>query len=123
MQRYRCKAPACPVTTFSILPFPLLRIVRHAYRTVLEAQALTTKNMSQAAVGRALDVTRGVARRLSELCRRLVPFIEREQKGADWGPQFESDPCSVWPRFIRDFSHAFYLRRYGKFSPTQYEPI
>ena len=119
IQRYVCKAPGCPVKTFSIPPFPLLRIVRHVYRTVEEGYMLMDERLNQASVGRLLTLARGVVRYVYEFGNRFFPFLDHEQSIAQWGAEFEIAPCSAWPCFIRDFSHHFYPKRYGMHLPTQ----
>lgn len=119
VQRYLCKAPGCPVKTFSIPPYPLLRIVRHVYRKVEEGYLLISEGLYQALVGRLLALTRGAVRSVYAFGSRFFPFLDHERSMADWGAFFETDPCTIWPLFIRDFSHAFYRQRYGTCPPTQ----
>ena len=120
IQRYQCKAPECPVKTFSILPYPLLRIVRHTAKKIRQVYKLAMAGVNQASISRILGLSRGVVKRLMEFSGRFFPWLAREQGIADWGPDLNKDPCKVWPLFIRDFSHAFYPQRYGKFPSTQY---
>lgn len=119
VQRYLCKAPGCPVKTFSIPPYPLLRIVRHVFRTVEEGYLLISEGVYQALTGRLLSLTRESVRSVYAFGRRFFPFLDHERAVADWGAFFEPDPCAAWPLFIRDFSHAFYRKRYGACPPTQ----
>lgn len=119
VQRYLCKAPGCPVKTFSIPPYPLLRIIRHVYRKVEEGYMLISEGLYQALVGRLLDLTRVSVRSVYAFGCRFFPFLDHERTLSDWGAIFETEPCEVWPLFIRDLSHAFYPQRYGLFAPTQ----
>ena len=48
VQRYLCKAPGCPVKTFSIPPYPLPRIVRHVIRTIEKVHTMAKARVSQA---------------------------------------------------------------------------
>ena len=111
--RYKCNVKACPVCTFSILPYPLLRVIRHAYLKVRQIYSLAMSQVPQAAASRISGLSRGVVKRLYKFTRRFFPWLEREQGILAWGPDFESNPCSVWPAFIRDFSHAFYPKKWG----------
>lgn len=119
IQRYLCKAPNCPVITFSILPFPLLRIVQHSYQMVEKVYNLKMEGINQASACRATGLLRGVIKRLYEFSGRFFSWLRHEQSIADWGPCFEHDPCPIWPAFIRDFSHTFYPDKFGKPFITQ----
>lgn len=119
IKRYLCKVKSCPVKTFSILPVPLLRIVRHTYRKLKLVYDLQKAGMNQASVSRAAGLSRGVIKRLFGLCPRFFLWLRHEQGIADWGLDFQASPCRAWASFIRDFSHAFYPARYGKSSTTE----
>ena len=111
--RYKCKMKACPVFTFSILPYPLLRVVRHTYRKAKIMHGLAMFRVTQASASRTSGLSRGVVKRLYEFTRRFFSWLEHERGILVWGPDFENDSCSVWPAFIRDFSHAFYPKKFG----------
>lgn len=119
VQRYLCKMPICPRTTFSIPPFPFLRVVRHFYATVLYCNLLyNVQSLKQATVAKELGVTRGVAKRLATFCSRFIPWFNRERKFADWGPAPEGTPKTLWPDFLRDFSHSMYPGKWPSPRPT-----
>ncbi len=114
VQRYLCKSPLCPRKTFSVLPYPLLPMIRHFYKTLLLCHLLhSQRHRTQAATARQLGVTRGVVKRLSIFCRRLVPWLKHEQVIADWGPDPTANSGALWPDFCRDFSQAFYPKRWA----------
>lgn len=119
VQRLLCKNTQCPVKTFSVLTYPFLRIVRHWYWTVEQVYCLMQEGFYQASIARVSGVMRGVSRYLMDFSKHIFPWIDREQPIADWGSCFETDPCRIWPQFIRDFSYRFYPNRYGKHPPTQ----
>lgn len=114
IQRYLCKSPDCPWKTFSILPCPFLRIMRHFHQTLLWLYVhFHEKGMSQAETARQLGVSRGVCKRLALFCSRFLPWYERERHIGEWGPDPEATPTRSWPDYTRDFSHAFYPKRWA----------
>lgn len=119
VQRYLCKVPDCPTKTFSVLDYPFLRYLRHFYPSLERCHCLCLiHRISQAAAAREMGLTRGIIKRLSEFGRKFFPWLDQERKIADWGADFETDPDSVWPNFLRDFSHRFYSIKWGIFLPT-----
>ena len=120
IQRYLCKFPDCRWKTFSVLPYPFLPIIRHFYHTLLLCHLLcNTEKMIQAVIGRQLELSRGVIKRLSAFSYRFFPWFDREKKIADWGPVPDTDPSRFWPDFNRDFSQSLYPKRWLPISPTQ----
>lgn len=112
IQRYLCKSNNCPGRTFSVLPYPFLRVVRHFFGTVFSAHALFgLQSLSQATIAKRSGLTRGCVKRLYKFCQRFIPWFNHERLIADWGPAPESNPNIFWPDFIRDFSHHFYPKR------------
>jgi transposase-like protein len=121
VQRYLCKSLECPWKTFSVLPYPLLPIIRHFCRTLLLCQYFFNKrNNSQAATARRLGVTRGIVKRLGSFCLWFFPWFNHEKEFADWGPDPKENPAALWPDFTRDFSQTFYPKRWSQALPTQF---
>ena len=119
VQRYRCKSPKCPWKTFSVLPYPILPIIRHFYKTVLFCHCLLHgKHNNQAAAARQLRVSRGIVKRLGVFCRQFISWFRHEKKIADWGPDPEENPAVLWSDFTRDLSQALYPKRWTEPSPT-----
>jgi len=115
VKRFLCKSSECPRVTFSVLQHPFLPIVRHFYKTLLLCHIFAAKDqLTQAEIARRLGVTRGVARRLQNLVRQVIPWLQQEKKIAIWG----DDPASYWQSFTRDFSQRFYLWRCWGIRPT-----
>ena len=124
IQRYLCKSNPCPGNTFSVLPYPFLRVVRHFFTTVLLCRNLSeSPQHSQASIARQLRLKRGRVKRLCEFCQRFIPWFRHERRIADWGPSPEENPNTFWFDFIRDFSHYFYQTRWGTTPPTQHIPV
>ncbi len=116
IQRYLCNAPTCPCVTFSIPPFPFLRVVRHFFATVLYCNILcNVQHLNQATVAKELGVTRGMAKRLAIFCNRFIPWFNHERRFTEWGPDPDVAPSTFWPDFLRDFSHSLYP---AKWAPT-----
>lgn len=115
VKRFLCKFSQCPRVTFSVLEDPFLPIVRHFYQTLLFCYTLAANGqLTQAEIARRLDVKRGVAKRLQDLVKKVIPWLQQEKKIATWG----SDPASFWQCFTRDFSQRFYLWRCWGIRPT-----
>lgn len=124
IQRYLCKSKKCPRSTFSVLPYPFLRVVRHFFGTVLFFHNLfELRTLSQATIGRISKLSRGCVKRLYKFCQGFVPWFNHERRIADWGPHPEADPNMFWADFTRDFSHHFYPKRWGIIFPTQHIPV
>ncbi len=107
--RYRCLALDCPRKTFSILPFPFLRYVRHSLCTLMIMVLIFLKgSQTKSELGRDLNVGR---RRLG---RALVRGLEvwrwfrKESVMARWGPWPPHKPELCWTAFTQSFSHRFY---------------
>ncbi len=116
IQRYRCKAPACPWKTFSILPYPFLPIIRHFQQTIFFFHTLfNIEQKTQEDTARQLGVTRGIIKRLARFCHRFVPWFAREKHIGAWGPDPEVNPDHFWMDYTRDFSQAIYPMRWKMF--------
>jgi len=116
VQRYRCKSPACPWKTFSILSYPFLPIMRHFQSTIFFFHALfNIGKKTQADTARKLGVTRGVIKRLDQFCHRFVPWFTQEKYIGAWGPDPETYPERFWMDYTRDFSQALYPKRWEMF--------
>ncbi len=117
VQRYLCKSPECPWQSFSVLPAPILPVIRHAYGEVFSCYSMIQKGMSQATIARKLFQGRGVVKRLKIFCCKFMAWLDQEKKVADWGLA----PLRFWPEFTRDFSQSFFPGRWVKISSTQHE--
>ena len=116
--RYRCKSPACPWKTFSVLPHPFLPIVRHFSETIRRC-ITAIREHSQAECTRILGLSRGVVKRLVVLGTKFLPWFDHEKKIADWGPNPDAIPLLSWTDYTRDFSQSFYPKRWLMNVPTQ----
>ncbi len=114
IQRYLCKSPDCPRKTFSILPFPFLRVMRHFHPALFWLHVhFHEKGLNQAETARQLGVSRGICKRLALFCRCFMPWFERERHIGEWGPDPEATPARSWADYNRDFSHTFYPKRWA----------
>lgn len=116
VQRYLCKSPQCPWRSFSILPRPVLPVIRHAYETLFHCYDMLKSNMNQASIARKLGLTRGVVKRLEAVCLKFIAWFDLEKTIADWG----SDPLKYWPDFTRDLSQHLFPGKWRKKPSTQY---
>ena len=113
VQRYRCKSPACPWKTFSILSYPFLPVVRHFQQTIFFFHSLyNVEKKTQVSTARQLGMTRGIVKRLAQFCRRFVPWFTMERHIGAWGPDPEIDPGRFWINYTRDFSQSLYPKRW-----------
>ena len=120
IQRYLCKSPKCPWQTFSILPFPLLPIIRHAFHTLQSCHCLSNiMLLPQAIVARLLALERNVIGRLKAFGQIFTEWFTHERDIAEWG----QDLPRFWGDFTRDFSQRLYPRRWIKPPPTQHVPL
>jgi len=119
VQRYLCKSPECPWQSFSVLPAPIMPVIRHAYETLFDCYSMFKTGMNQACIARRLGLKRGVVKRLKTVCRKFVAWFNREKTIADWC----RDPLAAWPDFTRDFSQHFFPERWRKMPSTQHIPL
>jgi hypothetical protein len=120
IQRYLCKSPGCKWRTFSVLPYQVLPVIRHNLEALFDCyRKQVIDQVSQAALARYMQISRGVARRLADFSRRAVSWMNHECTLADWG-------CALkrfWEAFTRDFSQNFFPGRWIKPAPTQFGPF
>ncbi len=119
VQRYLCKSPKCPWQSFSVLPSPILPVIRHTYKALFSYSDMFQNGMNQVAVARKLNLKRGVVKRLKIFCHQFMVWLDREKKVADWG----WDPFQFWQDFTRDFSQYFFPKRWLKPPSTQHIPV
>lgn len=108
VQRYLCQNPECPRRTFSILPYPFLRIVRLPMCMLILLLDCFTRGETIASLSRTLGKGKGVVRRAIATASKLRPWIQSEAPVASWGSDPNLDPRKSWTDFIHDFSHVFY---------------
>lgn len=123
VQRYRCNTPECPRKTFSVLPYPLLPILRHFYHTLLFCHVSCRKKLSQADGARKMKMHKGTYKRLRVFCDKFFPWFNREKKIAGWSLQSGVVTSCSWADFTRYFSQHFYPNRCRFLLPTEYIPM
>ncbi len=110
IQRYRCDHDVCPRKTFSILPHAFLRINRASLCMLMHVlreyeQGNTIASIARDTGSNWTRIQRWIAKALT-----IRNWISREYK--------QAPPCmsskKEWSCFIRDFSWAFYPKRYGQ---------
>lgn len=119
VQRYLCRSPECPWQSFSVLPEPILPVIRHTYGTLVRSYAMFKKGLSQTAIASKLNLKRGVVSRLKTVCFKFMAWFKREKVIADWG----MDPLKFWPDFTREFSQYFFPEKWIKTPSTQHIPL
>ena len=119
VQRYLCKSPKCPWKSFSVLPPPILPVIRHTYNTLFDSYIMFEHGMSQAAIARQLGLKRGVIKRLKTVCYKFMPWFKTEKPIAGWG----ADPFRAWADFTRDLSQYFFPGNWLKSPSTQHIPL
>lgn len=107
--RFRCLQPRCPRKTFSILPFPFLRIVRHSLCTLMVlAMMFSQAQKSKSAWARELAIERRSLDRALAKGTEVMAWFEREATVARWGRWPPHRPDPNWTAFTQAFSHHFY---------------
>ena len=109
IQRYRCDNDVCPQKTFSILPHAFLRIARASLCMFMHVLKMHEQGNTIASIARDTDSN------WSRIQRWLAKAIEiRDWISKEYG---KAPPClsskKKWAFFMRDFSWAFYPKRYG----------
>ncbi len=109
VQRYRCDNDACPQKTFSILPHAFLRITRASLCMFMHVLKMYEQGNTIASI----------AKDTGSNWPRIQRWIAKAMKIRDWVSKEygKAPPClsskKKWGFFIRDFSWAFYPKRYG----------
>ena len=107
--RFRCLEQRCLRRTFSILPFPFLRVVRHSLCTLMVLAMIILKGeKSKSALARELKVGRRSLNRAYAKGIEVMEWFERESTFACWGRWPPHRPQSSWTAFTQAFSHRFY---------------
>jgi len=107
--RFRCLQPRCPRKTFSILPFPFLRVVRHSLCTLMVLATLFVNGpTNKSARARELGIGRRSFNRALAKATDVMGWFEREAAVARWGRWPPHRPDSDWTALTQAFSHRFY---------------
>jgi len=120
IQRYLCQNPKCPRRTFSLLPYPLLPILRVSLCFILVILAKYEGGEGNiGTLGRASGKKWGVIRRGVTRARQVRQWVKNE-----WADLFLETSTHIrqamyWNEIIRSFSWAIFPVRFGKSPPTQ----
>ena len=107
--RFRCLEQRCPRNTFSILPFPFLRVVRHSLCTLMVLAMIVLKGeKNKSALAREHELGRRSLQRALAKGIEVEDWFERESIIAGWGRWPPHQPESSWTDFTQAFSHRFY---------------
>lgn len=121
VQRYLCRNRECPRQTFSILPFPLLPILRVTLCFLLAMASRAEESGEDiATLARASNQGWGVARRALGTAGRVRRWLKREYPSVSCCSLRPCRSCQgEWSGFTRAFSWALYPVRSGVSPPTQ----
>ena len=109
IQRFRCLNRQCSRCTFSVLPHPLLPVLRVPLCFLLALLSLHQKGLSIARLARQTGKGWAMIRRCLIIARRVKAFVHSEF--ADIGfPCLQ--PTIVWTAFTQRFSWAFFPNRF-----------
>lgn len=108
IQRFKCLNRRCPRTTFSILAYPLLPIVRLPLCVILSFLVLHQEGRSTAEIARESGKSWAVVRRSVVLAKRIKTVLKNE---------FEQmlpclHPAVAWTIFTHAFSWAIFPKRF-----------
>jgi len=120
IQRYLCLNKKCQRRTFSILPYPMLPILRVSVFFLLAILSRHEENgENTSCLARESGMGWGVMRRMLQAAEKVRIWLRKE----GYLHCFGSDPCRSrpigWAGFIREFSWAIYPARFAISSPTQ----
>ena len=117
--RFRCLHARCPRQTFSILPFPFLRYVRHSLcLLVLVSFLIVSQQVSLRGLAQKLDLSRRTLQRAVARGHQVSHWLQQEGLASRWGPWPCHQPSQTWTDFTQAFSHRFYPYPTHFFQPT-----
>jgi len=114
IQRFRCFNNLCPRLTFSILPHPLLPIVRLPLCFFLTLLSIYQEGCPIAALARRSGKSWPVVRRSLAVARRIHTVLKNELELLL--PCLQ--PVASWTLFTHVFSWALFPERFKKSPPT-----
>jgi hypothetical protein len=118
IQRVRCMNRQCPLVTFSLLPHPLLPVLRVPLCFLQALLRLHQKGISIAELAKDSGKSWAVIRRCLKMARRIQYFL-RDQVQTILGACSPClNPAIYWTRFTRMFSWAFFPELHRKTPPT-----
>ncbi len=108
VQRYWCKNHS-EMKTFSILPFPYTRFLRHCL-TLASMLALFAEHEARlnSELCRLFNLSRGVVKRLILQGAKITSWFQSESLYARWGPAPWENPNRQWTAFCQQLSIAIY---------------
>jgi len=109
IQRFRCLNRQCPRFTFSILPHPLLPVVRVPLCFMLMLLSMNQKGCSVAHLARKSGKSWPVIRRALKMAKRFQSFLQNEVLGV---PSPCLQPAASWTVFTHAFSWALFPGRF-----------
>lgn len=118
IQRVRCLNRQCPLVTFSLLPHPLLPVLRVPLCFLRALLRLHQNGSSIAELAQDSGKSWAVIRRCLKRARRIQCFL-RDQVQTILGTCSPClSPAIYWTRFTRMFSWAFFPELHRKTPPT-----
>jgi transposase-like protein len=118
IQRVRCLNRQCPLVTFSLLPHPLLPVLRVPLCFLQAILRLHQNGSSIAELAQDSGKSWAVIRRCLKRARRIQCFL-RDQVQTTLGTCSPClNPAIYWTRFTRMFSWAFFPELHRKTPPT-----
>lgn len=108
IQRFRCLNGQCPRFTFSILPHPLLPVVRFPLCFMLMLLSMYQKGCSLADLARKSGKSWPLIRRALNMGKRLRSFLENEVRTILGLPSPCLQPAATWTFFAHAFSWTFF---------------
>jgi len=108
IQRFRCLNGHCPRFTFSILPHPLLPIVRLPLCVIITLLSLYQDGRPVADLARKSDKSWPVVRRILSIARRIQAVLKNELELLL--PCLH--PAASWTVFTHAFSWALFPKRF-----------
>lgn len=104
VKRFLCRDTTCSRKTFSILPYPCLRYIRHTL-AILAGIAKESVTTSVKELARQYDKKWAAMRRLARASQQVWSSFLGERDRQPWGPCPCHSPELSWTSFTQDLYH------------------
>ena len=113
IQRYKCKNINCKCITFSILPYPFLRIYRASLCMLFYVLERFEQGESIQEIANSTEKSWPLIQRWLKQGRRIMQWLKNSASYSQWHGNINRLNADNWYFFIREFSWYFFPARYG----------
>ncbi len=111
IKRLKCNNDLCPRVTFSILPYPFLRISRASLCMFLQVLLLIEQGESIQAISNFTGKSWPVIQRWVKRGSEIQEWLKKTASHSPWQGEICRLGSANWHEFIRQFSWHFYPNR------------